>query len=305
MAKKIISELQWLTDIRSNIVFVEEYLTSLEPIIKNFSYFDNWSMEKLIDAAFFGICGITKKQTKFDFIRDWVNKRLPALHTSCKMRGSQTLPSTTLQFDITVPADFATYVEIRKAVYVPLLTGDIDEEGPIITGFSNQARMILSNTEMTTFELTYRFAEDCETEVHLLDPIIDQCKTVIALREELKEASIEEGIEYSYYYFYKNLTSTIQVSNFPDLAYAAIQRRRKESDTFKQYADIKHDNGQVSSNVIDSLLGKPLLENDTNTAMSQKVLDFITRKGKKANVVQPPEDVINELIKKLTASGVR
>ncbi|KAK9744510.1 Borna disease virus P40 protein [Popillia japonica] len=305
MAGKIISELQWLADTRANIVFVEEYLTTLEPIIKNFTYFDNWSMEKLIDAAFFGICGIAKKQTKFEFIRDWVNKRLPALHTSCKMRGSKTLPSTTLQFDIPIPADFfATYVEIRRAVYVPLLTGDIDEEGSITTGFSNQARMILSNTEMTTFELTYRFAEDCETEVHLLEPIIDQCKKVIELREELKETSIEEGIEYSYYYFYTNLPSTIQISNFPDLAYAAIQRRRKESDTFKQYADIKHDNGQITSKVIDSLLGKPLLESDTNTAVSQKVLDFITKKGKKANVVQPTEDVINDLIRKLTAAGI-
>ncbi|KAK9728858.1 Borna disease virus P40 protein [Popillia japonica] len=224
-------------------------------------------MEKLIVAAFFGICGIAKKQTKFEFIKEWINKRTPALHTSCKFKGSKTLTSTTLQYDITIPADFySTYVDIRKVIYIPILTGDFDKEGPIITGFTSEARMILDHTEMTTFELAYRFAEECETEVHLLEPIIEQCESIIGTRNELKEEAIDEGEDYNYLYFYRILPTSVQISNYPDLAYAAIQLKRKESDTFKQYGDVKN-NGRISSKVIDSLLGKPLIQSGTNTTI--------------------------------------
>lgn len=168
-----------------------------------------------------------------------------------------------------------------------------------MAGFTSQARMILDHTDMTTFELLHKFAEACETEVHLLEAIIDQCERGIRLKRELRDKSIDKKEEYNYLYFYQNVPDSLQISNYPDLAYAAIQMKRTESDTFEQYADIRHENGFVSSKVIDRLLEKPLLSDETDHVLPRKLTDFIIQRGKKANVIATPSREIENLIDKI------
>lgn len=105
VASQMLFNIKEILSSNQYIILLDDTYPEIDAIGKKFTYFDSWDIKKLTEVAFFGLCGISKRQTKFEFVKDWIEKRVSALYNSCKLGAPYQQYVPLLQFDISLPSD--------------------------------------------------------------------------------------------------------------------------------------------------------------------------------------------------------
>ncbi|KAJ8971356.1 hypothetical protein NQ317_002963 [Molorchus minor] len=134
-------------------------------------------------------------------------------------------------FDVPIVGRFLEdQASFRKSLYYYFLMND----PPITRGGTNkvtsvlvtQSQMILEDTGLTTFKLSYSFVQQCDTEVHTLLPVVRQSMNILAAYDKITTESDANNHSAKYYYIFHSRLSELEISKYPDVAFCAIMKQK-------------------------------------------------------------------------------